>query len=117
MSDDGPKRYARPPEVTAADLALKANQSDLDATNSEVGYKLDSRSVVSIAYFGSVKLVAGSATVAVAGVSDGSPALLSIKEVGGTTGLLSYVISGEVLTISSLSALDTSTVVYLIKQT
>lgn len=65
--------------------------------------------------WGSTTLVAGTKAVALPAITAGSTVVYSVKTIAGTTGLLSLVITGGVgFTVTSLSALDTSTFSYVV---
>jgi hypothetical protein len=65
--------------------------------------------------WGSTTLVAGAKAVALPAITAGSTVVYSVKTIAGTTGLLSLVITPSVgFTVTSLSALDTSTFSYVV---
>lgn len=64
---------------------------------------------------GTATLVAGTKAVALATITASSTVLLTPKSLAGTVGFLSYTVSAGVgFSITSVSALDTSTVAFVV---
>lgn len=65
--------------------------------------------------WGTTTLVAGTKAVALAAITAGSTVILAVKTLGGTIGVLSYTVSAGVgFTITSLSALDVSSISWVV---
>lgn len=96
---DEPKRYQMPMESSAV--------GRIDA-------RLDTLTgLVSFAK-GETTLVAGTTAVAITGIPSNAIVIVSPKTLLGTVGILSWAITPDTLTITSVSALDVSVVNYVV---
>jgi hypothetical protein len=92
----------------------KANTLDVDAANAVQDGRLDVLEADAVFARGEATLVGGSVAVTITGIDSASIVMVGHKTFIGTPGMLSWAITANKLTITSLDALDVSVVHYVV---